>query len=142
MKSVNVLRDHSGQPNRFQVNQGTMSRVRCCTADPAPPEIGPGPIATLGIRRADELAVLHRRGAYRGWPPIVRDPRVGRYAGTGEGDPTPTAEQFCGRRNGGQSCHCHVSTVPCKINIQEFCLRLRIAGLALSTRLSLWCRCL
>src|SRR5215216_1518132 len=123
MQPVDVLRDHSGQPDSFQVSKGTMSRVGFCPADPAPAKIGTGPVATLGIRRADELAVLHRRGAYRGWPAIVRDPRVGRHAGAGEGDPTPAAEQCCGRRNGSWGCHCHASTVPCKIKTQEFCRR-------------------
>jgi hypothetical protein len=131
VQPVDVLRDHSGQPDRFQVGQGTMSRVRFSPAYSAPAEVGTGPVATLSIRRAGELAVLHRRGAYRGWPAIVRDPRVGRHAGAGEGDPAPAAEQCCGRRNGSWSCHCHASTVPCKINTQEFCLRLRIAGWAL-----------
>ena len=124
MQPVDVLRDHSGQSDRFQVGQGTMSRVRFRAADPAPAEVGTGPVAPLGIGGADELAVLHRRGAYRGRPAIVRDPGVGRHARTSECDPAAAAEQFCGRRNGGRGCHCHARTVPCKINMQEFQIRL------------------
>src|SRR5215207_4667923 len=52
VQPVDVLRDHSGQPDRFQVSKGTMSRVGFRPADPAPAKIGTGPVATLGIRRA------------------------------------------------------------------------------------------
>ena len=83
MQSVDVLGDHSGQSGRFQVGECTVAGIRFRVTDSAPTKIGARPVTLLCVEGADELAVLHGRGADRGRSAIVRDPRVGRDARTG-----------------------------------------------------------
>jgi hypothetical protein len=112
VQPVDVLGDHSGESGGFQIGECPMSRVGMRTTDSTPAEMGTGPVSPLRICRADELAVLHRGGADRGWTPIVRNPRISRHACAGERDPTATAEQVRDRCRRDRRRNAHTQTVP------------------------------
>ena len=93
VQAVDVLRDEPRQATLgLHRGETVMGGIRLRAAHPAPAQMSPGPVALQSVRPGDELLVRHRGAHRRAWPPVVRDPGVGRHTRTGEHQPAPVAE--------------------------------------------------